>query len=335
MAEDTQMSIEERYGVKYTGILARQLQQEHSILSPYVTHMPNCVGKSMQIDYTNQSEMKRILSAYQDVEDPIRDKFTARQMFAVPYYTAHEYTCDKEMYSNYLEHGVPNIITEIKAEAQRKKDEQILGMFLDADGIYRKLTTETVPAAPYSESIGGGILGTNYLGTTGSVREELDPDKNIIAYDFAESGSQVESNMTLGKFRQAVDRLKKAKAYIPGVTHPVCVMSSSQILSLSQQFELTHPGWGILDMQEGRMKRLYGVEIVESELLPYMAGSTNVRCCPMFIKEHIYFGAWKDVDVLVEGKGNGRVNYGRVVAQLSYGSTRKYLESVQEIQCAE
>ena len=335
MAEDTKMTIEERYGVKYTGILARQLQQEHSVLSPYVTHMPNCVGKSMQIDYTNTSEMKRILSAYQNVENPTRDKFTARQMFAVPYYTAHEFTCDKALYSNYLEHGVPNIIKEIKAEAQRKKDAQIIGMAPDAEGIYRKITAETTPSGPYSEIIGGGILGTNYLGTTGSVREELDPDKNIIHYDFVESGSSIESNMTLGKFREAVTRLKKAKAFVPGVTHPVCVMSSSQILSLSQQFEVSHPGWGILDMENGRMKRLYGVEIVESELLPYMAGSTNVRLCPMFIKEHIYFGAWQDVDVLVEGKGNGRVNYGRVVAQLSYGSTRKYLQSVLEIQCAE
>lgn len=335
MAEEPKLTIEERYGVKYTGILARQLQQEHSILSPYVTHMPNCVGKSMQIDYTNKSEMKRILSAYQNVEDPTRDKFTARQMFAVPYYTAHEFTCDKEMYSNYLEHGVPNIITEIKSEALRKKDEQIVGMAPDADGIFRKITAETAPTGPYNEIIGGGILGVNYLGTTGSIIEELDPDKNIIAYDAVESGSKVESNMTVGKFRMAVDRLKRSKAFVPGVTHAVCAMSSSQILSLSQQLEVAHPGWGVLDMKEGRLMRLYGVDIVETELLPYMAGSTNVRCCPMFIKEHIYFGSWKDVDVLVEGKGNGRVNYGRVVAQLSFGSTRKYLQSVQEIQCAE
>ena len=335
MAEEPKMTIEERYGVKYTGILARQLQQEHSILSPYVTHMPNCVGKSMQIDYTNKSEMKRILSAYQNVENPTRDKFTARQMFAVPYYTAHEYTCDKEKYSNFLKHGVPNIITEIKAEAQRKKDEQIIGMAPDADGIYRKITAATAPAGPYTEIIGGGILGVNYLGTTGSIIEDLDPDKNIIAVDAVESGSKVVSNMTLGKFRMAVNRLKRAKAFVPGVTHPVCVMSSSQMLALAQELSVAHPGWGVLDMKEGRLTRLYGVDLVESELLPYMEGTTNVRLCPMFIKEHVYFGAWQDVDVLVEGKGNGRVNYGRVVAQLSFGSTRKYLQSVQEIQCSE
>lgn len=335
MATDTKMTIEERYGVKYTGILARQLQQEHSLLSPYVTHMPGCVGKSMQIDYTNQSEMKRILSAYQDVEAPMRDRFTARQMFAVPYYSAHEFTCDKALYSNYLEHGVPNIITEIKAEAQRKKDEQIIGMAPDSEGVYRKISVTTTPQGPYSETIGGGILGTNYLGTTGSVVEDLDPDKNIVAYDAVESGSKVESNMTLAKFRMALGRLKRAKAFVPGVTHAVCVMSSSQMLALAQELSVSHPGWGVLDMKEGRLNRLYGVDLVESELLPYMDGSSNVRLCPMFIKEHIYFGAWKDVDVLVEGKGNGRVNYGRVVAQLSYGSTRKYLQSVQEIQCAE
>ena len=335
MATEPNLTISEKYGTKYTGILARQLQQEHSVLTPYVTIMPNCEGKSVQIDYTGKSEMKRILSAYQDVENPIRDTFTARQMFAIPFYAAHQFTCDAKTYSNRLKHGIPNIVTEIKSEAQRKKDESIIGMHLDSSGIYRKTTVSSAASGPYSALIGGGLLGTNYLGEQGAFLEDLDNDKNIVHHDFVESGSAVESNMTVSKFREGVTRLKKAKAFIPGVTHAVCFMSSSQVRSLSQQLEVTDPGWGVYDMKEGRLLRLYGVDIVETELLPYMAGSDNVRLCPMFIKEHAYFGMWKDLSIMCDGPGNGRVNYGQVVAQMSMGACRKYLQSVQEIQCAE
>ena len=335
MATEPKLTISEKYGTKYTGILARQLQQEHSVLTPHVTIMPNCEGKSMQIDYTGKSEMKRILSAYQDVENPIRDTFTARQMFAIPFYVPHQFTCDAQTYSNRLKHGIPNIVTEIKAEAQRKKDEVIIGMHLDSSGIYRKTTVSSAASGPYSALIGGGILGTNYLGEQGAFLEDLDNDKNIIHVDHVEGGSPNESNMTVTKFREGVTRLKKAKAFIPGVTHAVCFMSTSQVRSLSQQLEVTDPGWGVYDMKEGRLLRLYGVDIVETELLPYMDGSDNVRLCPMFIKEHAYFGMWKDLSIMCDGPGNGRVNYGQVVAQMSMGACRKYLQSVQEIQCAE
>ena len=335
MATEPKLSISEKYGTKYTGILVRQLQQEHSVLTPHVTIMPNCEGKSVQIDYTGKSEMKRILSAYQDVENPIRATFTARQMFAIPFYVPHQFTCDAQTYSNRLKHGIPNIVTEIKAEAQRKKDEVIIGMHLDSSGIYRKTTVSSAASGPYSALIGGGILGTNYLGEQGAFLEDLDNDKNIIHVDYVEGGSPNESNMTVTKFREGVTRLKKAKAFIPGVTHAVCFMSSSQVRSLSQQLEVTDPGWGVYDMKEGRLLRLYGVDIVETELLPYMDGSDNVRLCPMFIKEHAYFGMWKDLSIMCDGPGNGRVNYGQVVAQMSMGACRKYLQSVQEIQCAE
>lgn len=332
---ESNLSISDKYGVKYTGILARALQQEHSVLTPYVTIMPNCEGKSMQIDYTSKSEMKRILSAYQDVENPIRDTFTARQMFAIPFYAAHQFTCDAKTYSNRLKHGIPNIVTEIKSEAQRKKDETIIGMYQDSNGVYRKTTVTSAASGPYTARIGGGLLGTNYLGEQGAVLEDLDEDKNIIHHDFMESGTKVSTNMTIGKFREGVDRLKRAKAFVAGVTHAVCLMSSSQLHALSQQLQVMDPGWGVYDLKEGRLMRLFGVDIVETELLPYMDGSDTVRLCPMFIKEHAYFGMWKDLSIMCDGPGNGRVNYGQVVADMSMGACRKYLQSVQEIQCAE
>lgn len=335
MATQPELTIPEKYGVKYSGILARQLQTEHSELTPYVTILPQCEGKSVQIDYTNKSEMKRIRSAYQDVENPIRDKFTARQMFAIPFYAAHQFTCDAKTYSNRLKHGIPNIVTEIKSEAQRKKNETIIGMYLDEDGIYRKVQAPYSINGPYSPTIGGGLLGTNYLGENGTYIEELDIDKNVIHVDYVESGSSVETNMTLGKFRHAVDRLKKVKAFVPGITHAVCFMSSSQTLALAQQLEVSDPGWGVYNMKEGRLHRLYGVEIVETEMLPYVAETDNIRCCPMFIKEHAYFGMWQDLSIMCDGPGNGRVNYGQVVATMSMGACRKYLQSVQEIRCAE
>lgn len=328
------LTIEQKYGVKYTGILARMLQQEDSVLSPYATLLPHCVGKSVNIDYRDTSQMQRITSAYQEVGTPLRDSYGSRQMMPVPMYTAHEFTCDADLYSNNLKQSVPGIVTEIKSEALRKLDEVILGIALDTDGVYRKITTSTAPESPYAEVLAGGILGTNYVGQNGKTLVDLPTDR-ILEHTFVESGTSAASNMTIGKFRRAIAMLKKSKAYVPGRTTPVCAMSSSQLYALMQQFEVNHPGWGIIDMKEGRMFKLFGCEIVETELLPYVTGTTDVRICPMWIKEHVYYGKWKDTQVRVEGPANKRVNYGQVVAQLSYGAMRKYESSVVEIQCQE
>lgn len=336
MAIDPNLTIEQKYGVKYTDVVARQLQQERSVLEPYVKHVGNCTGKSVQIDITSQSEMQRITSAYQDVKNPIIDTFTCRQMFAVPFYAAHKFTCDARTYSNRLKHAVPNIITEIVSAAGRRKDDVIVGMYEDAEGILRKIKVGSAPASgPYTQQLGGGILGTNYLGETGTYLEDLSEDKSVVHEDFVASGSSIESNMTLDKFREGVGRLKRCRAFVPGKTRAVCLMSDSQLTSLTQQLQVSDPGWGVYNMKEGKLMRLYGVDIVETERLPYMDGTTEVRLCPMFVSEYIYYGLWKELDVHIDGPGNGRVNYGQVVAQMSMGSTRKYLEAVQEIRCVE
>lgn len=333
-ATNINLTIDQKYSDKWTGILARQLQQEHSLLSPWVTRMPGCKGKSMNIDYRSASKMKRIRSAFQDVEDPIRDNFGQRQMKPVPMYTAHEFTCDSELYSTQLKESVPGIITEIKAEAMRNIDANILGTGLDSNGVWRKLTAKTAAETPYDEVIAGGMLGTNYLGKQGTVLMDL-PEKQIIAPDFVESGSPVESDITIGKIREGVKRLTASHAYVPGVTTPVIALSSRQIMSLQQQMEVMNPLWKIFDMSTGKLAPILGVQIVQIEMLPYMDGTTDVRLCPMWIKEHVYFGAWQDVSVRVEGPSNKRVNYGQVVAQMSFGSSRKYESAVIEIQCKE
>lgn len=333
-ASNINQSIDQKYSEKWSGILARQLQQEHSVLSPWVTHMPACVGNAVNIDYRSGSKIRRIRSAFQDVENPIRDTYGTRQMKPVALYTAHEFTCDSKLYSTQVKEHVPGIIAEIKAESQRTKDANILGIGLDSQNIWRKLTVSTAANSPYDEEIAGGMLGTNYLGKHGTVLKDL-PDSQIIPPDFVESGSKVTCNMTLGKIREGLKRLKASHAYIPGVTTPVMAMSSSQIMALMQYFEVSDPMWKVLDMQSGKLSSILGVQLVELEMLPYLAGTTDVRCCPMWIKEHVYFGAWNDVSVRVEGPAEKRVNYGQVVAQMSFGATRKYESSVIEIQCAE
>lgn len=339
-ASNINLNIEQKYGEKYTGILAHKLQQENSLLTPWVTKLPGCHGNAMTINYRSGSKMKRILSPYQDVENPIRDQFGSRQMKPVPFYAAHEFTCDSKLYATQIENQVPGIITDINAEAKRTIDATILGIGLDEEGIWRKLTTSKVSQVsadentPYTEIIGGGLLGTNYLGKQGTVLVDL-PEKQVIAADFVESGSSIESNITVGKIREGVKRLTGSHAHVPGVTTPVIALTSAQIMALAQQFEVSDPLWKLIDMRTGKLSTILGVNIVQIEMLPILDGTTNIRCCPLWIKEHMYFGAWDDLSVRVEGPREKRVNYGQVVAQMSYGATRKYESAVLEIQCKE
>lgn len=335
----------QQYGTKYTKVLQRLLQEDNSKLEPFFTVMPGCVGKEVNIPFIGKAKMSRITSPYQDIDEMNEAKFGNIVMRPVPFYDVHKFSNDEKLYNNNIDFTMQNIITEVRAAANRQRDEVLMGVYYnDTDNCYRKLTVGTVPVSPYEELQSSGILGTAYLGLTGSTLDDLgdtdtgdDYTTNVVGADFAYSGSPSDAGIVLGKIVRGIELLKKRHALIRGVTTPVIALTARQIAEIQLWEQSQNKNYGFGNLVNGFKNTILGVHILETEMLPMVdvKGGKKARICPMWIKEHAIYGVWKDVNMRVTPQVERGVNYGQVVTQLSLGATRKHKESVIQIQCVE
>ncbi len=328
--------IEELYGTKYQKVLERQLQQDDSEMANWCRKLPAVVGRQFDIPFGDQAVMQRITSAYQDIENPQVQKFSNLVMYPVSYYGAYKYTLDSRIYNNNIDASVANIVTEIRAEANRKKDEVILGIHFDkAKGYYVENRTQAAPENPYDdEKQPGGLFGSAHMGVNGSIVQDLDADKNTVKVDYVAGGTKTPSGLTFDKLLRSISMLKKNKALVRGKTTGVILMSEQQHNNLLQEPQFSSSDYGrIATMQEGVLTRILGCDVRVTENLPYSAD--NVRVCAVYVKEHLLYAPWKDLSLRVDSTVQQGVNYGQVVAQMSFGAVRKYSNSAVRILCSE
>lgn len=336
MPEPTYEPIEKKYGTKYQHILERQLQQDDSEFERYCRVLPAVVGRQFDIPFTDKAVMKRIKSAYQKIENPQHQKFTNLVMFPVPYYGAYEFTLDSRLYNNNLDATTASITTEIRAEANRKKDEVILGVHFDEQkGCFVENRLQAAPDDPYDdEKQPGGLFGSAHMGVNGQHVVDIDPVKQTVEVDFVNSGTKIASNLGFHKITKAISMLRKARALVTGRTTGIIVMSESQHENLLNQQEVMSADYAnVCTMREGHISRIFGCEVRVTENLPY--DEDGNRVCAVYVKEHLLFAPWKGLDLRIDSQVQEGVNYGQVVAQMSYGAVRKYQNSVVRILCNE
>lgn len=335
MPEPNYEPIEKKYGTKYQHILERQLQQDDSEFERYCRVLPAVTGRMFDIPFSDQAVMKRIKSAYQKIENPQRQKFTNLVMFPVPYYGAYEFTLDSRVYNNNLDATTASTVTEIRAEANRKKDEVILGVHFDeSQGCYVENRLQAAPENPYDEKQPGGLFGSAHMGVNGSHVVDIDAEKQTVAVDYVNSGTKVASNLTLHKITKAISMLKKARALQRGRTTGILLMSEAQHEELLNQQEVMSNDYSnVCTMQEGQITRIHGCEVRVTEMLPY--DEDGNRVCGLYVKEHLLFAPWQGLKLRIDSQVQEGVNYGQIVAQMSYGAVRKYQQSVVRILCKE
>lgn len=335
----------QQYGTKYTRTLQRLLQEDNSKLEPFFTLLPNCVGKEVNIPFMGKAKMSRITSPFQDIEQMNESKFGNIVMKPVPFYDVHKFSNDNKVYNNNIDFTMQNIITEVRAAANRQRDEVLMGVYYnESDGCNRKLVVGAVPVSPYEELQSSGILGTAYLGLSGGTLDDLDDvdsgddlTTNVVEADFAYSGSPSEAGMVIGKIVRGIELLKKRHALIRGVNTPVIALTARQIAEVQLWEQAQNQNYGFGNLVDGFKNKILGINILETEMLPMadIGGGKKARICPMWIKEHALYGIWNDVSMRVTPSVERGVNYGQVVTQMSIGATRKHKESVIQIQCVE
>lgn len=114
----------------------------------------------------------------------------------------------------------------------------------------------------------------------------------------------------------------------------VCLVAGSQQESdMLKQIEVIDKDFNDKPVvEEGRVKRILGTNIVYSERLNTSTVSGNVvRNCPMFVRSGMYLGIWKDMEVKVDQRIDLTGHPWQLYSMLSAGATRTQLGKVIQI----
>ena len=350
MATIIDQTLADEYGVKHTKTLNRMLQKLQSDCQRWVTPMPGCKGKSVELPFIGKNTMRRRTARDEDVVSK-QTMFGNRHMYPSSFINATNFDNDDEMYNTNIDWSISAIVREDMSAIERLKDELIMGTMIDTDdsspthGEYIKMTALTAPQNVYEAA--GGILGTNYVGKNGTQLVDLpdtdngnDKTTNVVPYDLGVSGNTATGvGITLVKIVAAIMKLKARKALVKGVTTGVLALTPRQIAEIQLWESANNKNYGFGNLVDGIHNRILGVDILETDVLPLVkvkeSPATYARVCPLFIKEHMFFGVWGNAKVRIDAQLQNKASLGHVVTTCAMGAARKFEESVIQIQCDE
>lgn len=171
--------------------------------------------------------------------------------------------------------------------------------------------------------------GTSFTGKTGSTSTVL-PSGSKVAVNYVETGSAANSNLTIGKLRQARFLLDSQEAAEDGDL--VMVVTAKQLQSLLRTTEVTSRDYNTVQaLYEGTISRFMGFNFVRTERL---AVASSVRKVLAWSRGAMLLAMGEDVRVSIDKRPDKR-NATQVYASLSLGATRMWEEKVVEISCDE
>ncbi len=298
--------IEQNYQIKYSEKWGSYLQQEISRLDKYVTVESGLSGKMAVFDQyglLSFTEKTTRMQSTKPDEAPTFRRVIHPKIFtkAVGF---DEF--DAKRLAN-IDVPVSKTIESLRAAAGRCMDKVMIDAF----------------------------LGTNYIGENGTGTVELSAEQTV-EEDFVESGSLVESNLTVGKLRRALTMLQKNEAWSDERRaygdELVLACSSSQINALLQQQEVSSFDYNaVRALAEGRLDSFMGFRIIRTEQLPLVEG---VRSCLAWVKSRAQFGIWDDFKVKLSVRDDLDETL-QIRAKFACGATRLQEEGFVKILCVE
>lgn len=180
-----------------------------------------------------------------------------------------------------------------------------------------------------------GFLGTNYTGEDGMTPVEI-PDSNIIKSNYVETGSAVESNLTVAKLRGIVQYFMQNDAWNDDMEAAgdkiVVAVAPSQIVSLLREKEVTSYDFNTIKaLQAGTVNDFMGLRFLRTNRLPVVDGK---RVNLAFIKSRAQFGIWSDYKTKISVRDDMDETL-QIRAKFSCGATRLEEKAFLKILCDE
>ncbi len=298
--------IEQQYQIKYSDKWGNYLQQEASRLEKYVSVETGLSGKLVTFDQYGLLDFQEKTDRMQSTV--LQDAPTTRRVMHPHIFTRaigfDEF--DAKKLAN-IDVPVSKTIEGLRAAAGRTMDQVMLNNF----------------------------LGTNYMGEFGTDAVAFS-ENQIIADDYAETGTPEACNLTVAKLRKALTILQKAEAWNEERRaygdELVLACTASQINSLLQEPEVSSFDYNTARaLVEGKVDSFLGFRIIRTEQLPVSGG---VRTCLAWVKSKAQFGIWDDFRVKLSVRDDLDETL-QIRAKFACGATRLQEEAFVKILCRE
>ncbi len=299
--------ISNSYQVKYSEKWGSYLQQEASRLEKFVTVESGLSGKMVAFDQygllTFEEKTSRMGSTV------LNEAPTSRRVMYPHIYTKavgfDEFDA-KKLAS--IDAPVSKTIEGLRAAAGRCMDSVMLSSF----------------------------LGENFEGENGTT-SVLFPSEQTIPEDYTDTGSAVDTNLTVAKLRQALTMLQRAEAWNDERRaygdELVLACSSSQINALLKEPEVSSFDYNtVRALAEGKVDSFLGFRIIRTEQLPI--GADGIRSCLAWVKSKAQFGIWDDFKVKLTIRDDLDEAL-QIRAKFACGACRLQEEAFVKINCLE
>jgi hypothetical protein len=185
----------------------------------------------------------------------------------------------------------------------------------------RAIDTEIITAA----------TATAYSGEDGSTAVTFATEGNEVAVDFVETGAAVNSNLTIGKLREARSILGRNEAMEDGEPL-VAVVSQRQIDALLRTTEVTSSDYAVVKaLVAGDVNTFMGFQFVRTELLTV---ASSIRDCLFYAQNGILLSTALEIMVDV-GPRRDKRNSQQVYVCGSFGAVRMEGAKVVRVKCDE
>lgn len=173
--------------------------------------------------------------------------------------------------------------------------------------------------------------GTAYSGKQGETAVAFDSANQRIAVDYVESGAAANSNLTIGKLRQAKFLFDKSEAVEEGEAIYM-VITASQLQSLLRTTEVTSADYNsVKALVRGEVDTFMGFTFIRTELLTKSGNNRTVIAYP---QSAITLGVAEDMTIEVD-RLPGKHYSVQVYVSLDMGAVRMWEPKVVEILCDE
>ena len=205
----------------------------------------------------------------------------------------------------------------------------------------------------------GGLLGTNYIGQTGTETKPMPiqpvigstvaasyeaysssldgfniKKTNVIPVNYTKEATPVDSGLTIEKIRAARLALQYRHGLNP--SEEVCMaITPWQMDDLLSLEKLQNKNYGFETLRTGEINSFLGVRFLVTVDVPIVnIGGKWVRCCPMWKKASVAFGTWQNPKNEVV-KLDEFYDTWVVSVQFAYGAGRRREEDIMCIHCDE
>lgn len=318
MPNNYTLPISDLYQETFDNQWQEQVQQATSRLERYCVVKSGLTGKLQEFNFVGTTELEEKRGRMQDI---VLDElnYFKRRMLPVSFSKHLGYDEDDNIFLHGLDAPVTQTINALKYAAARKMDDVLFGL-RKTNGLY-------VPSK-------GGIFGTAFAGNDGMEQLELLAD-NVVPVNHTGSTAK-ECPMTIEKLNRGITLLQEAgilddasNAYGDQVCCAITPRDREALIN-DERLQKADFGFGSLRKTNGALDPIMGIQFVIAPHLPKDEEGNTI--CPMWMKNSLYFGSWKENKVTVD-KRTDKEDTIQIGLKTIMGSTRMREEAFIQIKC--